>query len=98
MDGVGELDVAKSLSKFKILTALTKQHTLSEINNYESIKDFFKYIALSTGTSEEGYERLNKILMEHSFFQYICIDIANGYSEHFSKFVSSVREKHQQKQ
>ena len=45
MDGVGELEIAKSLSKFKILTALTKQHTLSEINNYESIKDFFKYIA-----------------------------------------------------
>ena len=33
-------------------------------------------------------------MKEHSYFQFICIDIANGYSEHFSKFVSSVREKH----
>ena len=94
MDGVGELNVADSLSKFKIITALTKQHSLKEINNYSNIKNIFNYIALSTGTSLEGYERLNKILKEHSFFQFICIDIANGYSEHFSKFISSVREKH----
>tara|TARA_B100001123_G_C15265299_1_gene1008178 strand:- start:53 stop:1090 length:1038 start_codon:yes stop_codon:yes gene_type:complete len=94
MDGVGELSVATSLSKFKILTALTKQHNLEDINKYPDIKNIFNYVAISTGTSTEGYERLNQLLKEHSFFQFICIDIANGYSEHFSKFVSSVRDKH----
>ena len=94
MDGVGELDIAKNLAKFKIMTALTKQHSLIEINNCNIIKEIFNYIALSCGTSQEGYEKLNNILKEYSFFQFICIDIANGYSEHFSKFVSSVREKH----
>ena len=94
MDGVGELDVAKSLAKFKILTALTKQQDLDKINNYTAIKDIFHYIALSCGTSSDGYDRLNNILKENSFFQFICIDIANGYSEHFSKFISSVREKY----
>tara|TARA_B100001123_G_scaffold299155_1_gene333676 strand:- start:63 stop:752 length:690 start_codon:yes stop_codon:yes gene_type:complete len=33
-------------------------------------------------------------MKECSFFEFICIDIANGYSDHFSKFVSSVREKY----
>ena len=94
MDGVGELDIAKNLAKFKIMTALTKQHSLIEINNCNTIKEIFNYIALSCGTNQEGYEKLNNILKEYSFFQFICIDIANGYSEHFSKFVSSVREKH----
>ena len=39
MDGVGELGVANSLSKFKIITALTKQHNLDSINAYKSIKE-----------------------------------------------------------
>ena len=94
MDGVGELEVAASLEKFKIMTALTKQHDLQKINNNINIKEIFNYVALSCGTSSTDFERLNEILKEHSFFQFICIDIANGYSEHFSKFVSSVRDKY----
>ena len=43
MDGVGELQVANSLSKFDIITALTKQHTLEMINSFISIKDIFNY-------------------------------------------------------
>ena len=94
MDGVGELDVATTLAKFKIMTALTKQHDLQKINDSSNIKEIFNYVALSCGTSSENHARLNEILKEHSYFHFICIDIANGYSEHFSKFVSSVREKH----
>tara|TARA_Y100000590_G_C15692061_1_gene1003769 strand:+ start:574 stop:1611 length:1038 start_codon:yes stop_codon:yes gene_type:complete len=94
MDGVGEIGVAKSLAEFEIITALTKQHDLNLINENLVIKKNYNFIALSCGTSTESYERLNNILKEHSYFQFICIDIANGYSEHFSNFVSSVREKH----
>ena len=94
MDGVGEAEVATSLAKYKIMTALTKQHDLKKINDNSTIKKIYNYVALSCGTSPENHERLNEILKEHSYFQFICIDIANGYSEHFSKFVSSVREKH----
>ena len=94
MDGVGELKVANSLAQYKILTALTKQQVLEKITKFDSIKDIFHYVALSCGTSDESYERLNSILKEHSYFQYICIDVANGYSENFSNFLSSVRDKH----
>ena len=97
MDGVGELEVAKSLAKHQIVTALTKQHDVNRINNFKSIKDIFNFVSLSCGTSKESYDRLNKILSEHSYFQFICIDVANGYSENFSHFVSSVRDKHPSK-
>jgi len=97
MDGVGEINVSKTLSKYEIITALTKQHNLKKISEFKEIKDVYNFVALSTGTSEESYERLNKILSEHSYFQFICIDVANGYSENFSHFVSSVREKHPSK-
>ena len=33
MDGVGEAEVATSLAKYKIMTALTKQNELKQIND-----------------------------------------------------------------
>tara|TARA_B100000029_G_scaffold118241_1_gene111369 strand:- start:807 stop:1844 length:1038 start_codon:yes stop_codon:yes gene_type:complete len=97
MDGVGELSIAETLSEFKIITTLTKQHDLKSISEFKPMKDIYNYVALSCGTSKESYERLNKILSEHSYIQFICIDVANGYSENFSYFLSSVREKHPSK-
>jgi GMP reductase len=94
MDGVGEIEVAKNLAKFEIMTCLTKQHDLKTIKRNSSVKGIRSQLILSTGTSNEDYKRLNEILKECSFFEFICIDIANGYSDHFSKFVSSVREKY----
>ena len=97
MDGVGEINVAKSLAKQKIITALTKQHDLQSINDFKSVKDIFNYVTLSCGTGKESFSRLNEILSQHSYFQFICVDVANGYSEIFSHFISSVREKHPSK-
>jgi GMP reductase len=94
MDGVGELEVAKSLAKYEIMTCLTKQHDIKTIKKNSSIKEIYPHLTLSTGTSDKDYKRLNEILKEFSFFEFICIDIANGYSDHFSKFVRSVREKY----
>ncbi len=54
----------------------------------------YSNIALSVGIKKEDFENLDKVLKEFSFFKFICIDVANGYSEHFSKFVKSVREKY----
>ena len=64
------------------------------IKRNSAIKEIFPHLTLSTGTSDKDYKRLNEILKEFSFFEFICIDIANGYSDHFSKFVRSVREKY----
>ena len=94
MDGVGELLMAENLATHQIMTCLTKQHDSKIIKKFKSIKKIFPQVILSTGTSDEDYKRLNDILKENSFFEFICIDIANGYSDHFSKFVSSVRKKY----
>ena len=41
MDGVGELGVANILSKFNMLTALTKQHDLKKISDNPNVKEIF---------------------------------------------------------
>jgi GMP reductase len=94
MDGVGEINIAKNLSKFEMMTCLTKQHDIKMFKRNTVIKEIYPHLMISTGTSNEDFKRLNEILKEFSFFEFICIDIANGYSDHFSKFVRSVREKY----
>ena len=97
MDGVGEIDVAKKLSSHKLMTALTKQHDINQIGTIYKKNLFFDSIALSCGTSKDSYNRLNSILKKYPKFKFICIDVANGYSENFSNFVSEVRKKYPKK-
>ena len=97
MDGVGEIDVAKKLSSHKLMTALTKQHDINQIGTIYKRNIFFDSIALSCGTSKDSYNRLNSILKKFPKFKFICIDVANGYSENFSNFVSEVRKKYPKK-
>ena len=97
MDGVGEIDVAKKLSSHKLMTALTKQHDINKIGTIYKKNIFFDSIALSCGTSKDSYNRLNSILKKYPKFKFICIDVANGYSENFSNFVSEVRKKYPKK-
>jgi len=49
-------------------------------------------VAVSTGTSEGDFERLGAIVTAVPQIQYICVDVANGYSEHFVNFVKDVRQ------
>ncbi len=97
MDGVGEIDVAKKLTSHKLMTALTKQHDINQIGTIYKKNIFFDSIALSCGTSKDSYNRLNSILKKYPKFKFICIDVANGYSENFSNFVSEVRKKYPKK-
>lgn len=46
---------------------------------------------MAAGDLEKMGEILNKIPLK-----YICVDVANGYSEHFVKFVKIVRNKYKE--
>ena len=94
MDGVGELGIADALSANEMITCLTKQHDGKKLSKYKNLKKNYKNIALSIGIKKEDFDNLDKILKEYSFFKFICIDVANGYSEHFSSFLKKVRDKY----
>ena len=94
MDGVGELGVAENLSEFNMITSLTKQHDVKKLKQYKNLKSIYKNIALSTGIKKEDFEQLGQVLKEFSFIGFICVDVANGYSERFSSFIKQVREKY----
>ena len=94
MDGVGELSIAEKLNTHGMITCLTKQHDVKKIKQNKNIKKLYTNIALSVGIKKEDFDNLDKVLKEFSFFKFICIDVANGYSEHFTNFVKSVRDKY----
>ena len=88
MDGVGTFNMAAELSHLGLFTCVTKQ------NDAEAWNEFFKsdpnLTAVSVGTNFDDYQRAQYIINKHKL-KWICIDIANGYSEHFVDFVRQVR-------
>ena len=90
MDGVGTFSMAKQLQKHKMLTCAVKSYNLEDWAG-ESPTLIADYTAVSTGTSEKDFERLKFIVAALPAIQFICIDVANGYSEKFGDFVAKVR-------
>ncbi len=99
MDTVGTFEMAEVLAKEKIITAIHKHYTVEEWDAFLTNKEesFFQYIALSTGTGLADEEKIDKILAKHPAIEFICIDVANGYSEYFVAFVRKIRAKHPNK-
>ncbi|KYE78289.1 guanosine 5'-monophosphate oxidoreductase, partial [Salmonella enterica subsp. enterica serovar Typhimurium] len=46
----------------------------------------------STGTSDADFENTVQILALNPALNFVCIDVSNGYSEHFVQFVAKARE------
>jgi GMP reductase len=90
MDGVGTIEMAKSLYEHRMFTCLVKS---IDHETHTQLADQIggNYFAVSTGTSERDLNRLCAILDLNKQIHFICIDVANGYSEHFGDFVAEVR-------
>jgi GMP reductase len=91
MDGVGTIDMAKALYKHQMFTCLVKNYDESDL--FDLIGEFGgKYFAVSTGTNEKDFLRLSRIINSYPEIKFICMDVANGYSDHFGDYVEEVRE------
>ena len=89
MDGVGTISMAMALHKQRLFTCLIKSYN-KDIENFAEFRVCRDNYAVSTGTSDEDFRNLNTIVTGIGA-QFICIDVANGYSEHFGDFVERVR-------
>ena len=99
MDTVGTFEMAVALAEEKIITAVHKHYTEEEWaeflkNQPESI---YQYICLSTGTGKSDEEKIKNLLTKHPKIEFLCIDVANGYSEHFVEFVQKARKNYPDK-
>ena len=94
MDTVGTFRMAEALASFDVLTAVHKHYTVEQWAEFvqrvpESV---LRHVMVSTGTSEADFVKMKQILALSSSLKFICIDVANGYSEHFVAFLKRARE------
>ena len=99
MDTVGTFSMALALAEHGMLTAVHKHYTIDEWKAFldNAPEGIEERIMVSCGTSDSDFVKLNDILAISDKLRFICIDVANGYSEHFVKYVAKVREAHPQK-
>jgi len=78
MDHVGTLNMAEVLSSYNMLTALCKFVEFPKNNNLQ-------YLMRTIGLDVE---------LDFETPTWLCVDIANGYTERFFNYINKVREKH----
>ena len=90
MDGVGTFSMHSALAKHQLFSCMVKHYSKKDWERHASnIK--VGLLAISTGTGLSDWE-LVKAIVPQLGLQWICIDIANGYSEHFVDFIKVARE------
>jgi len=99
MDTVGTFAMAKTLAAAKLFTAIHKHYSVKEWNDFLSDlePEMYDYIAISTGTGKNDSKKIAEIFQLNPQLKFICIDVANGYSEHFVQFVQQTRKQYPDK-
>ena len=96
MDGVGTFAMADALGEQGIFTCLVKTYSAEELIDfyYGDGLNRTDYVAMSIGTSASDFEKLCTVYDKvGDNLKYVCMDIANGYSEHFAEHVREVRKR-----
>lgn len=91
MDTVGTIRMAKALAEHDIYTALHKHYPIDELQK-ANMSGAFSFVTF-------GIDDIKKIdgvmnALQSNSINKICLDVANGYTEHFVEFIQTVREHH----
>ncbi|CAJ0992051.1 GMP reductase [Sodalis praecaptivus] len=94
MDTVGTFHMAEALAAFDVLTAVHKHYSVDQWREFvaRAPESVLRHVMVSTGTSAADFEKMKQTLALSPQLNFICIDVANGYSEHFVTFVQKARE------
>jgi len=101
MDGVGTFDMADKLAKLNIFTCLVKTYKTNELVDFfddsdlESMTSRKQNVAMSIGTSDSDLKKFREVYeLTDGNLKYLCVDVANGYTEMFSNFIYKLRLNH----
>jgi GMP reductase len=95
MDGVGTIAMADSLADLGLFTCLVKNYDPDTLIKFFNDEDAQRreHVAYSTGITEQDFEKFEDVYQQTSDrLKYVCVDVANGYSERFSDFIKKLRE------
>jgi len=96
MDTIGTFEMAKAFKKYNMSVALHKFYTAKSLIEYFSSPDRNDNTFYSMGITQSDYDKFREVedAVRHSGngrIQYVCVDVANGYSRKFVSFVEALR-------
>ena len=95
MDGVGTFAMADVLAGLGLFTCLVKNYEAGELIGFfrGDNTDRCENVAYSTGITKQDFEKFEAVYSQTgSSLKYVCVDVANGYSERFSAFIKQLRD------
>ena len=99
MDGVGTFTMADTLARQGIFTCLVKTYSVQELVSYFDTDDYSRtnYVAMSIGITDRDEMKFRDVYEQaDGNLKYVCIDVANGYSNRFRDFVAEFRQRYPQ--
>lgn len=94
MDGVGTFAMADALASQGMFTCLVKTYTVTELVDYFDTDDYLRtnHVAMSIGITDRDEQKFRNVYEQaDGNLKYVCIDVANGYSNRFRDFVAAFR-------
>lgn len=94
MDHTGTFAMAQALAQHQVMTALDKFSSVKDWKHFiHENPEALNYCFVSLGIAEADLVTLDKI-MKLAEIPFICLDVANGYTERFVSFLEHLREKY----
>ena len=97
MDGVGTFEMADRLAEFNVFTCLVKTYSVNELVDYFDDTQTFRTqnVAMSIGIKDEDLQKFRNVYEQvGDQLKYVCIDVANGYSQRFIEYVKEFRQQY----
>jgi GMP reductase len=92
MDSTGTMEMAAALGKHHLSVALHKHYEEDLLVNYFSGLQKKSMAFYSMGITQTDFDKFSAVMARaHNAIEYVCIDVANGYTEGFINFVKKVR-------
>lgn len=95
MDTTGTFEMVQEVSKSNIFTCVHKHYSVEDWKKFrDSIVDYsiYNYFSVSCGIKDDDILKLHEIMIELPKINFICLDVANGYSQNFVSIVKQIRE------
>jgi len=97
MDGVGTFEMADTLAAQGIFTCLVKTYSVEQLLNFFDTDDYLRtnYVAMSIGITDDDWCKFQNVMgLVDGNLKYVCVDVANGYSERFTQFIRKLRKEY----
>ena len=94
MDGVGTFDMADTLGQLGLFTCLVKTYSIKQLVGFFVDQPArAEYTAYSMGITDDDFAKFRAVYAG-AHVKYVCVDVANGYSERFLNFVAQLRQEY----